>query len=235
MTLYRDQVFENMYDQYSWPWQRSRELSNLDFKRCTFTSCALSVSNDPRRRTTCRNITLERCECNAIIYSAVFEDCMVDGLETSSALRAWYPVFKHVTLRGKIGDVRISYIAVPSNPSSREQLAFEEVNGQYYESVDWALDISAAEFSGADFRGVPGHLVRRDPETQVLIRREKILENGWKDVDLSGTYWETAIKLFIETTKMGSTVLVAPKRASNVTRLVAALHRLREAGIAEPD
>jgi hypothetical protein len=48
----------------------------------------------------------------------------------------------------------------------------------YYSGVDWALDISRAAFSDADFYYVPGHLARRDEESQFLLHRERVEQCG---------------------------------------------------------
>jgi len=49
-----------------------------------------------------------------------------------------------------------------------------------YKEVDWALDIRDAVFSSAEFFGVPGELIRRDENTQVLLRREAFSRVDWR-------------------------------------------------------
>ena len=100
----------------------------------------------------------------------------------------------------------------------------------------WGAVFNAeAEFQEADLRGVPGHLVRRDPATQVLVTREKAESLLWKDVDMSGTHWVTSLAFFVQHSVLPSIVLVAPKRSRDFNRLREGLERLRAAGIAEPD
>lgn len=95
------------------------------------------------------------------------------------------------------------------------------------------LDIREAEFIEADLRGMPGHLVRRDPATQSLVTREKALQSAWRTLDFSKTYWPDAIELFLEG-GLSSVVLVAPKRVSSFRKLLDGLEKLRDAGVAEP-
>jgi hypothetical protein len=167
----------------------------------------------------------------------------VDGLKTSGTFHTWGAVFKHVTLRGKIGDIMISPAVNAGLAKPAEHRACDEANAAYYASVDWALDIREAEFEGADRRGVPGHLVRRDPEnpeTHVLVMRAKALERRWRHLDLSKTYWPTTLEFFVEDANFDSTVLVAPKRIGRsgpwtYQNLLDGLGMLRDAGIAEPD
>ena len=55
-------------------------------------------------------------------------------------------------------------------------------NRRFYESVDWALDISQASFTGVEFAaGIPADLIRRDPARQVVLRRSTLLRNHWNE------------------------------------------------------
>ena len=103
----------------------------------------------------------------------------------------------------------------------------------FYETVDWALDISEARLTRCDISGVPGHLVRRDPATQILITRERALAAQWTAVaPQTPEYY--GIERLLES-PMDSTVLVACPRDKDFDRTLATFARLREAGIAEPD
>jgi len=87
---------------------------------------------------------------------------------------------------------------------------------------------------GGDIRGIPAHLIRRDPETQIVVKRENALEGKWRALDLENTYWQVAIDFMLER-EDPDVVLVAPKRARNFKDLLRGLQLLREAGVAEPD
>jgi len=116
-----------------------------------------------------------------------------------------------------------------------EQAAFDRANAEYYAGCDWALDISRAEFKEMDIRGIPAKLIRRDPETQVVVTRAKALEGKWRTLDLSDTWWATAIEFLLDHKKENDIVLVAPKGHSQFEQFLAGLKLLREAGVAEPD
>jgi hypothetical protein len=116
--------------------------------------------------------------------------------------------------------------------------AFQRANAIYYQGVDWALDISEAEFSEVDLEGIPGHLIRRDPRTQVRVTRAKALEGRWRTVNLSGTYWAILLEEFANDGSAQSSdtvVLAAPKLARNFRTHLGALDTLRAEGIAESD
>ncbi len=113
-----------------------------------------------------------------------------------------------------------------------QQRVFDQANSQFYASVDWALDLTEAEFEECDVRGVPGRLIRRDPSTQVLVTRDAAITGRWRSLDLTGTYWATALDLFLES-QMPDIVLVAPKRNKNFRLLAEGLQKLRDCGVAE--
>ena len=116
----------------------------------------------------------------------------------------------------------------------KHQAAFDQANAEYYKTVDWALDISEARFYECDIRGVSASLIIRDPETQVVVTREKALQGKWKELDLSKTYWAGWIDLFLQSGEP-DVVLVAPKRYPKYQDWLDGLKMLRDAGVAEPD
>ena len=73
------------------------------------------------------------------------------------------------------------------------------------------MDISQGEFEEFELRGVPARLVRRDPETQVIVRLEKVqaMQKIWRDLDLAGTPWPIAFQNMSQW-GLEDTVLVAP-------------------------
>jgi len=163
----------------------------------------------------------------------ILEDVVIDGLRTAQLLQVWGPALKHVAIRGRIGRLMISDLHDPS-ASPEDKRAFKAANAAYYKTVDWAIDISDAEFEEADFRGVPGELVRRDSRDQALVRRNDLLDGRWRSVDLTGTWFGTALELMLDR-NWESYVLVAPRRDKAYGILVKAIGRLRDAGVAVSD
>lgn len=111
---------------------------------------------------------------------------------------------------------------------------FDEANREYYKTIDWALDISKAEFIESDFRGIPSKLIRHDPETQIVVTRKKALEGEWRKLDLSATYWPAYLEYIIKHNEE-DVMMAAPKAHPRFWALLDGLKKLREAGIAEPD
>jgi hypothetical protein len=230
MRVFERQEFRRYYDQDS-----GAIFSDLEFRKCHFQSCVISMALDPRQRSTVRSVTLLGCEQRGCtLDAAIVEDVFVDGLKTNGLFQAWGAVFKHVTLRGKIGRIMISPAVATGTATSAQQRVFNEANAAYYAGVDWALDISEAEFEEGEIQGVPAHLVRRDPATQVVVTREKAMQGHWRSLDLSKTHWATSIEFLLERGDC-DVVLVAPKRHRKYRDLLEGLAALRNAGIAEPD
>lgn len=210
-------------------------FEDVEFRRCSFIGCSISTTRNPSLRSTVRNVRLVGCEQRGCdLDAAVVEEVLVDGLKTNGLFHAWGAVYRHVTLRGRIGRVMTSPLIATGTATAEEQRAFATANAAYYATVDWALDISEAEFEECDLRGVPAALVRRDPATQVVVTREKAMQGLWRQLDLKKTYWPTGLEFFLERGEP-DVVLVAPKRDRNFQNLLDGLKLLRDSGVAEPD
>jgi hypothetical protein len=229
MQVFERQEFECFYD------DGSRTFSNIEFRRCSFTSSSISITCEVHQRSTIRNVRLIGCEVRGCsVDTAIVEDVLVDGLKTHGLLQTWAAVFRHVTIKGKLGRLMFSPFVAAGTANARQQREFDEANAAYYSTVDWALDISEVECEEMDIRRVPARLIRRDPATQVMVTREKAMQGRWRELDLSRTYWATAIKLFLEDGDP-DLVLVAPKRHRKFRDYLDGLKALRDAGVAEPD
>lgn len=228
---FEKQTFEGFYDGNS-----ARLFCDLEFEQCNFHSSAISITLEPRLRSTVRNVRLTKCELRGCaLECAIVQDVLVDGLKTNGLFQTWAAVFQHVTLKGKIGDVMISPMVAPGRATAEQQRAFDAANEEFYSSVDWALDISEAEFVDCDLRGgIPAKLIRRDPETQVVVTRARVLNGEWRKLDLSETYFEVSLENLLRDGHQEK-VLVAPKRNKNFKALLHGIQLLREAGVAEPE
>lgn len=230
IKIYTNQVFSCFYDRSS-----GRVFEDLEFRRCRFESSSISITRNPKKRSTVRNAKMIQCEeIGCSLDTAIIEDVIIEGLKTSDLFQTWGAVYKHVVLRGNIGRIMISPLVATAMAKPKEQAAFDKANAEYYQNVDWALDISEGRFYEIDIRRIPARLIRRDPETQVVVTREKALLGEWKKLDLSKTYWGGWLDYFIKTGNQ-DLVLVAPKRHQKYIDWLDGLKKLRDAGVAEPD
>lgn len=219
-------------------------LENMKFENCEFTRCAISLTEQFGRMSTVRNVQLFDCafiDCQT--GPTIFSNVTVNNLKTSDLLIIWCPYLDRVTLSGEIGKMKVNAAADTSTvgPANyAKQKPFDDYRSKFYADVEWALDISEARFKEFDIRGVPGRLIRRDPESQVLITRERALQvatPGWeKRLDPTNKLWPFMINLFLSDGDE-DTVLVAPLGAAKAKRdpLLKGLQELRRIGLVEPD
>jgi len=236
MRIFENQTFFNFDDRDS-----GSCFQNTEFYNCFFDFCLVSIAENIALRSTVRHIRLSGCRQSACsIGNAIVEDVVVDGLKNEGdILQTFGAVFKHVELLGRIDNLMITNDVLPDLFLSeigreRQILQHREANRQYYATVDWALDISKGEFKDLDIRGVPGRLIRRDPETQILVTREKAMTGEFRKLNYRDPLTPFSIQFMLDH-GWEDGVLIAPKRDRSFRKLLADIKLLRKAGIAEPD
>jgi uncharacterized protein YjbI with pentapeptide repeats len=202
-----------------------REYEDVRLAGCTLKGCRLVQADDPGLSLVVRNVVIDRCRMEGCVAAGVyFEDVAVDTLRLARLHLLSGCVFKHVTLRGKIGPV----MAIPPHPMSPLKSEFVAGIVERYKDVDWALDISEAIFSDADFFYVPGDLIRRDENTQVLLRREAFRDIDWRGLPGYAGIW---VRRF-ESTPFDSIVAIAPKGSKGFAEAMAGIEWLYSQGFA---
>lgn len=230
-TEYRNQTFFAWHD-----FDSGRVFKDLVFTQCTFQGCTMGIDGkNLSLMPTIRDVEVRSCEAiGCSLCATIVEDVIVDGLKTSDLLQTWATVFKHVTLKGRIDRLMFSNILHPGFPTCSFQEVIALSQAEYYASVDWAIDISEADFKDFDCRGVPSRLVRRDPQTQMMVTRKRVAAAG-QQIAAGGPVWEGVLKLFLKSA-YPDRILIAPKRnRRKFKELAVGLNELRRHGIVEPD
>lgn len=204
-------------------------IEDIELDRCTLVGAATVQWDDPNPSLVVRRIAATRCTLdNAAAIGTRFEDITIDHLAIKGGmLYLTGCVFSRVKLSGRIGPLMV----IPPEPGPGQELSpdADQAVVEAYKEVDWALDISEAEFTDAGFYYVPGDLIRRDPETQFLLRRENL-------AGLDQSKLPEGAGIFLsrfEATPFNSIVAIAPKRSRQFQGLLDILQGLRDAGIAE--
>lgn len=235
--------YENETIEFFKDWSSGRVFSDLHFVACHFVGCNFSsvdIANLDNRdlvalRSVARNVRFENCDfAGCEVGPGIVEDCVIEDAKLWNHLQTRGTAFKHVTIRGVVDKVMITPYVDFIGRFPGVQTQFYKANQEYYQNVDWALDISEGLFRDCDVRGIPASLIRRDPLTQAVLTREKAISGEWRDLKLGSGHWPTVFQLFLDE-GYSDCVLVAPKRARNFKVLLEGLHRLRDAGIAEVD
>ena len=228
------QVFDNVEFEGALDHDR-QELSDLVFNRCAFAHAGLLVRDgaqkDPSKRATVRNIQLNDCTAaSATLDGAVIEDVTVHNLKRGkSPIFVRANAYKHVTFTGKIAALEIrGKLGVLDNSWDD---VWDQANARYYETVDWALDITSARFASLSISGVPAHLVKRDLETTAVVTKEKALEGEWRKLAYSSGLFSVVISALV-CEGYDDTLLIACRGSSRFEDQMEDLDMLRNEGIA---
>jgi len=233
MIEHNGKTFDSVFDRGD-----ARTIDGQRFIDCDFVNCGLSLTSQIERRSTVRNVELVNCRANGChIGPAILEDVTIDGLQTNDLLILWGTVFRRVVIAGRIGKVKINHYVDAVDRSDGTQGPFDAFRNEVYSSIDWALDIRNAKFKEFEVRGIPARLIRRAPESQVVVTRERALQPGWREgLGGSNELWPFMIDLFLSDGDEDM-VLVAPLGAPKKKRdtLLGQLQELRDVGVALPD
>jgi hypothetical protein len=240
MREFRDKTLKGLFDSGG-----ALYLHHMLFNNCEFVWSMFSQTEDIRKRSHASNMIFQNCRINGMadVGCAILEDIIVDSLATNDLFILWGPVFRHVTLMGNIGRVKINrWVSTKVYGKDELQAPFDVHREQFYRETDWALDISEARFKLFDYDGyIPAHLIRRDPETQILLRRETMLKTDWRketahiiDSELRAVLGSVAEWCDPDRAER---VFAAPLGASKKKRdeVLQYIKDLRAAGIAEQD
>lgn len=220
----------------SWGRAEQRHFGPCRARNYTLDGWYLAGSQRPGDWNMVHDVTLvDVIQINASLGTTVLEDVTLHNLKRhgASPLFFWGCVFKHVKLSGSLSGIKINRSAGPLHP---DQQKWDAATVAFYDTVDWALDISDAKFKGGcTFESIPGHLIRRNPETQVLVTRDKLNASDWRRLQYDGTSIDIGLSWFLSESLFHSVVLVARSDFKWAKRDLAVLHMLRAEGIAEPD
>jgi hypothetical protein len=220
---------------------RIPDITDAEVRRCTFTECQHPAWFEGSERPTLRRVNLVRCHVRASELGAVVaEDCVIDTVWFHRGM--WGPqllagcAFRHVVIRGNVtGGLRFG-ISTEWHRTWPPPLVSDDpvhrANADYYADVDWALDISQANFTAVEMSwcDIPARLIRRDPETQVVLARQSVTNGDWRAACGDSPLW-VGIERFLES-GLPDTVLVAARRSKRFGTDKAAIDRLCAEGMA---
>lgn len=149
-------------------------IEDVSLSNTSINNCHIPAPSRPARRTVVRRVKLYRIQhYSCYAHGALFEDVIVTDLRGGRRAPSFFfgCAFKNVVLRGWIGGFMVrSEVGVFHPP--RIIRRYRKANLALYRSMDWALDITEAQFSSLDsFESVPAHLVRRNPDMHFVITR----------------------------------------------------------------
>jgi len=213
-------------------------FTGLEYSNCLFDNCHLGSPPNPESRPYVGQSRFVGCrQLGSGVAGAVIDEVTVDGLGRLGRIPLFLEgvAFRHVVLTGRISFFKL-LPAPGSSPTPLMLSRWTAANRSFYADVDWALDISKAEFtSGPDFHYVPGHLVRRNPETQALVWRDKLVKQPIPSLPWGNSSLRVALEWFLESEAYDSAVLAAGLKTKHLAEDLAAIAMLRERGLADAD
>lgn len=212
-------------------------IEDVEFTECEFNNCSLSLTTIPDLCSTVRRALFRNCTSfNSDIGPALLEDVLVDNFAVNDMLIVFGALFRRVTLTGDLGAIKVNRMS-RTDCGMEHQLDFEERRAEFYASGEWALDIRDAKFRTVfECEGIPCHLIRRDPETQVVVQRDD-LPVGWENaLSSNNSYWREVLSSFLADDE-SEILLVAPKlaRKSRFKQLYDGIEELRRCGYVRPE
>jgi hypothetical protein len=224
--VYNEVTFHRLSDCDS-----GRVIQNLDLRGCSFDNCRLSMGRDPAKRTIVRGIVALDCRILGrfgVIGAPILTDITIDGLRSGQILIFSGAAFQRVVLKGHMPSVNFNEVTAFGSISEERAAAFQRTNQEFYKAVDWALDISEADFPSLRPSSIPGELIRRDRNTQILVSKGKLLQIGWKSLPLPAS-----TRIGVEAclrSRYEHYVICAGRRSSRFDEELSGLDILRHAG-----
>jgi hypothetical protein len=214
-----------------YPKQSPLVLSNLSVAHMSINNCDIPVERRPERRARVSNISIFECEhyaCSA--NGALFHEVVVTELRGSSKAPSFLHgcAYSRVTLRGHMGGLWFSPIVNPLGQDPHLEAAYRVANAAEYRTIDWALDITEAQFMHYfSLVGIPASLIRRRPDHHFVMTRDaaQVLAS-----DSDETVWSMTAQELIEL-GMADTVIVIGGSPKLLRGYLNEAARLRDRGL----
>lgn len=222
------------------------EVRDKKFIKCTFDGCTLSFPFNviPYERTRVINCVFENCEFfgrSSFQKKGYLENILLHNLKNSDYLRISGMIFNQVTFKGKfdkwmLGSGHRSMMVDYEAISEEDCHALDIYAQNEYKKIEWALDISEAEFKECDIAAtIPAHLIKRNSETQVLIKYERLVKSKWeKNPKVRGSKAENFC-LWVKKAEKDCVFVASVRDKKEFPVEMEAIKILRGEGIAELD
>jgi hypothetical protein len=217
----------------------SKTFADAEFRRCRFDGCKIGYTETSGRRLTVKCVLVKDCVADRCgLGPVVFEEVTIDGFDGSGFDGSGLQIinacaFRHVRLKGRIKRVNIS--AKPIAMAKQFSKNLSSANRKYHDNVDWALDISEAEFVDSrieiDFRA---SLLRIDPTSQAFVRLANLSEKRWAEIKPQVCpVFAAQLDAMVRFQRPSLEVVIAQRGERDFDEQMNSLSLLRRAGLAE--
>ncbi len=170
-----------------------------------------------------------------IFQNLYFNECIFDNCSLSLSKNIEM-LFDHVTLKGKIGNIKINNSGFDLYDKPEIQKKLDSLRQDFYSKTDWALDISEAKFLNFSCEGIPADIIKRDNKTQVVIKREKFNSIEMLDSNFQKEHSDLyfILQMFLRSQEEDIVLITPLGRAARYHKpIFDGLMKLRKMGIAE--
>ncbi len=196
-------------------------VQDARFVQCSFVNCG----NDPGEWSFVERCSFERTLLKSKgVRAMVVREVTLDTCKNTAIFVLTNCLFDRVKLTGSFGSLMVSWAPEHLAAAQRAYAA------NFYDEVEWALDIREAKLKQLTLRGVPGAKVLRDPARHFLVRKDRLL------ADRSWEGFEVGVKAILRASAARSDedeILVAGDLSDKLRAQVAEYEMLREAGFVE--
>ena len=143
-------------------------IQNQELINCIFDNCSIGTEDNLSKISYFKNIKMTDCTIlNCMVGPTIFEDVLIKNLKTGDIAIFDLPLLRHVKIEGKVGNLKINNIGFTLEKSLSKKKELLDLKNKFYETVDWALDISCAKFIDFYCLGIPTHLIKINNENQI--------------------------------------------------------------------
>jgi hypothetical protein len=218
-------------------------LKDYTFDRCVFASGIFGLHHHFTKWTVIRNTSFIKCTVSAgcVLDQTAIEDCLVeDTTVRHGRLIAKGCVFKHVKIKGIFTGGALlasSYCYTEIDKITHIYKECIVAEKKYYKKVDWAIDISEMVSKDFEIIGVPVDLIRRNPELQVIVRKENVpIDYADKLKDKVDSIILLHLnRLFNAYRPLNEIIIIASQQSKYFKEYIAGIKVLRKLGIADKD
>ena len=204
--------------------------------RCEVFSGGLLSRRGPEHRTVVEDVMVDRCRFRGCsVGPAILRKVTLSRSSATDLSIFMGTLFDRVTIVGRVSGLKVNTFVSAVYPDAARQAEFDQHRLRFYETVPWALDISAAKLSTFEVAGIPVDLIRIDPATQAIVRREALLGVDWRAAIDDTNRWTPYLWDMLAAGHDG-VVLAVPLARDRETRrrCEADLAKIRLAGLVAP-
>lgn len=190
------------------------KISSLSIKNYSFENCSFGYNGSHffGNRDNVSDSLFEHCRISkCVLGPAIIRRSRIVNL-MNDMLICWGTLFDEVILTGNLGPIMLH--GIPTGFPDKSKLdKYKKISSRFYENVEFALDISNAQFSDFSIRtsAIPLALIRRDLNTQFIVSNPNAeVETIWINSLAISDYTKMMFRLMADDA-MVENLLVAPK------------------------